>query len=328
MTANLTPQYFEAEERYRKATDDRTKLNTLREMLQLIPKHKGTEKLQAEIKKKIAALRMGTATKGGGSHRAPTHGVERSGAAQVALVGPPNSGKSRFVADLSSAKPEVAEYPFTTRTPTPGIVTVDLIPIQFVDLPPITGDYFEPWLTELIRNADLLLVMLDLGADEILEHWEGVANGLAKVRCSIAPPPPENERELGMRYLPSVLAGNRADLPDADVRLEILFDLTGPLPLLPFSLETKEGLDAVLAAVVKKLNLVRLFTKAPGKEPDMTQPFVLPRGATVEEAARHIHKDLAEKMKFARAWGARFHDGQPVGRDLVLEDGDILEFHG
>ena len=326
MTANLTPQYFEAEERYRKATDDRTKLNTLREMLQLIPKHKGTEKLQAEIKKKIAAFRQGTVKKGG-AHRAPTHGVERSGAAQVVLIGPPNSGKSRFLSDLSSAKPEVAEYPFTTRTPTPGIVTVDLVPIQFVDLPPIAGEYFEPWLTELVRNSDMALVMLDLGSDEILEHWEGMMDGLGKLRCSIEPPPPESERELGMRYLPSVLAGNRADLPDSADRLEILFDLTGPLPLLPFSLETKEGLDELLAKVLTDLRLVRLFTKAPGKDADLTAPFVLPKGSTVEDAARHIHKELASKMKFARAWGERFHDGQPVGRDQVLEDGDILEFH-
>ena len=141
MPANLTPQYFDAEERYRKATTDRERLDALHEMLKTIPKHKGTEKLQADLKKKIKALKTGGGKKGG-ARRAAMHTVERSGAAQIAIVGPPNSGKSRLVAELTAADPEVAEYPFTTRTPTPGIALAEQIPLQLVDLPPITGDYW------------------------------------------------------------------------------------------------------------------------------------------------------------------------------------------
>ena len=327
MPANLTPQYFAAEEKYRQAGSDPERLAALQEMLSAMPKHKGTEKLQADLKKKIKALRSGGAKKGGGAHRGASHNVERSGAAQVALVGPPNSGKSSLLVERTAARPEVAEYPFTTRTPTPGIAVVDQIPLQLVDLPPVTGDYLEPWLTELVRNADLLLVMLDLGSDELLEHYERLLAALDSFHVSLDPEPPPEEREVGVRYHLSVLAGGRADVAGAADRVEILSELLGDRTLLPFSIRTGEGLDAVLREVVGQLELIRVYTKAPGKEPDLTAPFALPRGTTVEDAARTIHKELAEHLKFARAWGARFHDGQPVGRDLVLEDGDILEFH-
>jgi len=326
MPANLTPQYHDAEERYRKARDDRERLSALKEMLSTIPKHKGTEKLQADLKKKIAQLRSAGGGKGG-SRRAPSHSVERSGAAQVVLAGPPNSGKSRFVADLTAADPEVAEYPFSTRTPTPGILLYEKIPLQVVDLPPLTGDHVEPWLTDLVRNADLLLVMLDLGSDELLEHWEQLVRVLDGFSVSIDEPPPIEEREIGVHYHRCVIGGGRADLPEAAARREILRDLIGDRPVHPFSLETGEGVDALLAEVVRSLDLIRVFTKVPGEEADLEEPYVVQRGATVEDAARGVHKELAENLKLARAWGPRFHDGQPVSKDLVLEDGDVLEFH-
>jgi ribosome-interacting GTPase 1 len=240
------------------------------------------------------------------------------------MVGPPNSGKSRFLRDQSSAAPEVAEYPFTTRTPTPGIVRVDKIPLQFVDLPPVTTEYTEPWLSELIRNCDLILILLDLASDELLEHWEGVMAALARVRVSIDPPP--EQRELGVSYRKVVIGGSRADRPGSRDRLEILLEMIGDRCVLPFSLETGEGLPELLREIVRVLDVIRIYTRAPGKEPDMEEPFVLPRGCSVEEAARAIHKELAEKLKFARAWGPRFHDGQTVSRDMVLEDGDVIEF--
>ncbi len=327
MPANLTPQYFAAEEKYKKARDDEERLEALKEMLATIPKHKGTEKLQADLKKKIAQAKEGACRKKGGGHRGPTHQVERSGAAQIVLVGPPNSGKSRFVADHSPAKPEVAEYPFTTRVPTPGLVRVDRIPLQFVDLPPVTGDYLEPFLHEIVRGADLALLMFDLGSDELLDHYERTLAVLAGFSVSIDPPPPPEERDLSLRYLKSVLAAGRADLPGAADRLALLQEVAAPREVHPFSLETKAGLPALFRAVVDALGILRVFTKHPGREPDLDEPFVLPRGSTVADVARVIHKDLAEHLKFTRAWGPRFHPGQPVGRDLVVQDGDVFEFH-
>ncbi|MCU0726851.1 MAG: TGS domain-containing protein [Planctomycetes bacterium] len=326
MPANLTPQYFDAEERYRKARDDEERLEALREMLKTIPKHKGTEKLQADLKKKIAELRAGGGKKGG-ARRASGPQVERSGAAQVVLVGPPNSGKSRLLVELSAARPEVAPWPFTTRTPTPGIVDADKIPLQFVDLPPVTGEWLEPWIHEIVRGADLLLVLLDLGSDELLEHFEKVMAVLAGFHVSVDPPPPPEERDPGTRYLKGVFAGGRADVEGAGERLAILREVIGGREVSPISLETRAGVPELLRAIVRTLDLIRVYGKEPGKPPDLREPFVLPRGSTVADVARAIHKELAEKLRFARAWGERHHDGQSVGRDLVVEDGDILEFH-
>ena len=326
MPANLTPQYFKAEERYKAAKDDRERLAALREMLSVMPKHKGTEKLQADIKKRIAQIRDRSGTKKG-AHRAATHHVERSGAAQVVLVGPANSGKSRFVADLTHADPEVADYPFTTWTPTPGILEFEKIPIQVVDTPPLTPEHVEPWLLDLLRNADALLILFSANSDEVLDHWEMIRSTLERLKIHLDPPPPDGERELGARYPKHLVAVNKIDRPDANARIELLEEIVGPEKVMHVSLETKEGLEELLCELVDVLDLVRVYTKEPHKAIDYGEPFVMLRGSTVEDVARQIHKELADHLKLVRAWGERFHDGQPVSRELVLEDGDVLEFH-
>ena len=326
MPANLTPQYFKAEERYKAATQDRERLAALREMLSVMPKHKGTEKLQADLKKRIAQIKLRSGTKKG-AHHAAIHHVERSGAAQVVLVGPANSGKSRFVADLTHATPEVAPYPFTTWTPTPGILEFEKIPIQVVDVPPLTAEHVEPWMVDLLRNADALLILLSANSDEVLDHWEMVTATLESLKIHLDPPPPHEEREIGGRWPKHLVAVNKIDRPDASDRIELLEEIVGSEKMMRFSLETKEGLDAVLAELVRVLDLIRVFTKEPHEQTDDGEPFVVLRGSTVEDVARQIHKELADHLKLVRAWGERFHAGQPVGRDLVLEDGDVLEFH-
>lgn len=326
MPANLTPQYYKAEARYKAATEDRERLAALREMLSIMPKHKGTEKLQADLKKKIRQLREKSGTKKG-VRRAPSHRVERSGAAQVAIVGRANSGKSRLVADQTHAEPEVADFPYTTWTPTPGIVEVDHIPLQLVDLPPLTPEHTEPWLADLIRNADALLLFLSAGSDDVLDDWEIIVDTLDGMHVKLEPPPPEEERAIGVRYPKHVLAANKMDRPGARTRLELLREIVDDETIWPVSLETKEGLDELWHELVRVLDLIRVFTKQPHGKAKMDEPFVLRAGSTVEDAARGIHQELADTFKFARAWGKRFHDGQPVGRDTVLEDGDLLEFH-
>src|ERR1700744_2571341 len=107
MPANLPPQYSKAEEELRKATAPAERLDKLREMFRLLPKHKGTEKLQSDLKQKISRAKedvegaKGGAKKGGVSHRVP-----KEGAGQVVLVGAPNVGKSALLAALTNAHPE------------------------------------------------------------------------------------------------------------------------------------------------------------------------------------------------------------------------------
>ncbi len=141
MPANLTPPYKAAEQRYREATDDAARLEALNEMMQVIPKHKGTEKLQAEIKAKIAKIKKGAQAKPAGAKAKSLDNIPREGAAQIPLVGPPNSGKSQFLAAVSHAHPEIADYPFTTRAPVAGMMPWENIKFQLIDLPPISDSH-------------------------------------------------------------------------------------------------------------------------------------------------------------------------------------------
>ena len=143
MAANLTPQYLDAEAEYKKAQTAEERLACLRKMYALLPKHKASEKLQAELKTKISAARddaeqeQHKARKGGVSYKIP-----RQGAGQYALVGAPNVGKSRPDSP-GRATPEVAPYPFTTREPSAGMMDWEDVKVQLIDLPPITPDVME-----------------------------------------------------------------------------------------------------------------------------------------------------------------------------------------
>ena len=154
MPANLTPQYMEAERRFKQAATVAEKTEALEEMMAVMPKHKGTEKLQAELKKKMSALRKESDDSKKAGSRGHHHVVERQGARQLALVGSPNSGKSQLMRAVTHATPEVAEYPYTTRTPIPGMMIFENVRLQLVDLPPISPEYTESWVPQIIRNAD------------------------------------------------------------------------------------------------------------------------------------------------------------------------------
>src|SRR5262245_42263544 len=178
MPANLTPQYMEAEKRFKHAQDVQEKIAALEEMMATIPKHKGTEKLQADLKKKMSALRKESeqVKKGG---RRETFVVEREGARQLALVGAPNAGKSQLVRSLTHATPEVADYPYTTRSPIPGMMTFQNVRFQLVDLPPISPEYMESWVAQVIRNADAVLWVVDLANDDVLDKLDETRSLLA-----------------------------------------------------------------------------------------------------------------------------------------------------
>jgi ribosome-interacting GTPase 1 len=325
MPANLTPEYKRAEERFRAAKSPEEKLAALEEMLRVMPKHKGTDGLQADIKARIAKLRKQPAARAGRSTF--SHMVPREGAGQVALVGPPNTGKSSLVAALTHATPAVADYPFTTREVTPGMMRFEDIAFQLLDLPPLSDEHIDAWVFDLIRAADLLWVVLD--GRYALEGMDDMVRLLGQ--RAIVPQPAYGEAGAGpapgvLKRALVLLTG--IDRPDVAESVEIIDDLFGHRwPLVAVSIFAPSSLVLLGRRTFDALDIIRVYTKQPGKPPDRDKPFTLPRGATIADLALRIHKDLLASMKFARVWGRQVFDGQTVQRDHVLVEGDVVEIH-
>jgi ribosome-interacting GTPase 1 len=330
MPANLTPGYREAEERYREASSHAEKVAALREMIALLPKHKGTEKLHADLKKKLAKHEEEGAQVARSGHHAPDPGhVKREGAGQWVLLGPPNAGKSSLLAALTHAHPEIADYPFTTRVPQPGMMEFEDVQVQLVDTPAVAAGHGESWMPGLAHEADGLLLVLDVAADDLEDSWRALGELLERARVwpRARALPPDASPLLAVR--PVLVLANKRDLDGDGTFAEMAREAVGgDLPFLAVSASRGDGLDALRPLLFRELRRVRVHTREPGKRPDPGRPFVLPQGATVEELARLVHQDLAAHLKFARIWGktARF-DGQQVDRHHPLDDGDVVELH-
>lgn len=322
MPANLTPQYYEAEEAYRRATTVEEKIAALEEMLAVIPKHKGTEKMQADIKRRISKLKEEGQKKAKVGRSDPFF-VERQGAGQVCLLGFPNTGKSALLSVLTRARPKVADYPFTTTVPAAGMMPYENIFIQLVDTPPVTEEVVPPGLAGTLRNADAILVLVDASSPDCLDQLQFCLNFLRERRIVRDEVPPGARAVTPEKVL--ILAA-RADLPGAEDHLEVLREFAPPKSeILPVSSVTGQGLEELRQKIFDLLGVVRIYTKAPGKEPDRSAPFILKKGSTVLDLAEAIHRDLPRLMKGARVWGSTRFSGQAVTRDYVLADGDTVE---
>ncbi|MHB1001668.1 MAG: GTPase [Armatimonadota bacterium] len=330
MPANLTPQYKEAEDRYRAASTTPEKLAALDEMLAIIPKHKGTEKLQADIKTRIAKLKNQEDKHAGHGKRGVEYIVEKEGGGQVVLVGPPNSGKSSLLAKLTNAQPDIGEYPFTTHKPLPGMMEYEDINIQIVDLPPITEEFTEPWIAAIIRNADAVLLAVDVSDDSVLDNLESSLAVLERYKtylCGWKKPLPGDPDE-SRTCRKTILVANKMDDPSSFDNLDIVTEIyEDRFPIEMVSAKTGRGLEDLKQKIFDMLDVVRVYTKIPGKPAEKKSPYVVPHGTTVIELAVMVHKDFAQKLRFAKIWSESKFDGQMVSRDHVLEDRDVIEFH-
>jgi hypothetical protein len=331
MPANLTPPYKSAEQRFRQASDDQERMAALLEMLQLIPKHKGTEKLQAEIKAKIAKLKKTPTAKAGGAKQKALDNIPREGAAQIPLVGPPNCGKSQFLRAVTHAHPEVADYPFTTRVPTAGMMTWENVKFQLIDLPPIAQESYEGWMTSLLFRADAIFLFADLSSDDLLDDLETSLAILKERKISLDTPEFElcdEDYSLDEVSKKTFLIAAKPDLDEEDIRLGFLKEAYGSkYPIYPVNALTGEGVTTLETDLFRSLRLLRVYTKTPGHPADLADPVILSSPATVEDAAYQIHKDFAQKLAYAKIWGEGKFDAQKVHNDFELIDGDILEFH-
>lgn len=329
MPANLTPQYHKAEEAYRRATTPEEELRCLQEMLRELPKHKGTDKLQAELRQKISKAKKEIQQQRRRGGRGAGFRIPRQGAGRVILVGGPNAGKSQLLRSLTRAEPEVAPYPFTTHQPFPGMMPWEDVMVQLIDTPPITADVFDPITQGLIRSADLALLLVDLGADEGIEQLQGALEKINSTKTRLAETSYLDEDDLGVSYTRTFLVPNKIDAEEAQDRLALLHEFV-PLPFPEYVISALHGtnLETLRNAIYESLDVVRVYTKQPNhKEPDMDRPFTIRRGGTLQEVAEMIHKDFATNLKYARVWGSHVHDGTTVKGDYVLHDKDVVEIH-
>jgi hypothetical protein len=314
MPANLPPQYHEAEENYRLAKTIPEKVAALEEMLAIMPKHKGTDHLRAELRRRIAKL-IEASGKKLATKRTSTV-IPKEGAAQLAVIGLPNSGKSQLVSSITNASPTVAEYPFTTHSATPGMMEFENIKIQLIDTPPLVSPAIDFWLPPLLRRADALLVMVDL-ANAPEAQMEAITEQLNNMRI-----------EIGEDKTKALIVGNKLDLDNAKQNYTALKNkYEGQFPLVAISARDGTGLEELKLKLYQFLDIIRVYTKAPGEKPDFTDPIVLRRGSTLEDAAAEVHKDFRDKLKYARLWGSGKHEGIMAKRDHILQDGDIIELH-
>jgi ribosome-interacting GTPase 1 len=323
MPANLPPQYYDAEKRYRAAKTPEDKIEALETMLAIMPKHKGTDHLRGDLRRKIAKLQEEAERKAATSRT--SFYIRKEGAGQVALVGLPNAGKSQLLAAVTDALPEIAEYPFTTKSPNIGMMKFENIQIQLVDTPPVTGRDSRVWLNNVARNADLIVVVVDLSKRPV-EEAKVTLQEMESIGIVPANTPPEDL--IGKRPRKMLIIGNKSDLDVSAAGWSQLKTVYGSrFPMLAVSASSGKNLNDLKKSVFQALEIIRVHTKSPGQKPDLTDPIILKAGSTVKNAAEDVHKDFKAKLKYAVVWGSGKFDGQRVSQDHVLQDNDIIELH-
>ncbi|NNG27802.1 MAG: TGS domain-containing protein [Ignavibacteriaceae bacterium] len=327
MPTNLPPEYFEADRKFRKAESTSAKISSLEELIATIPKHKGTDKLRAELRRKLSKLRVDQQKKKStGKHESEYH-IEKEGAGRISIIGAPNVGKSSLLAALTHATPKISESPFTTWIPMPGMMIIEEIHIQLIDTPPLNKEHMEPEYYDILKSSDLLLLVVDLQATPFRQFEEALA---ILQEHKIAPVKMKNEikEAKNFNFIPFIVVVNKDDDDKIDEDFEVFDELLeSELPLIPISAANKRNLDKLSELVFEKLEVMRIYSKRPGYDADMSNPFVLKNGSTIEEFAEKVHKDFYQNLKTARVWGSDVYEGQLVGRDHILHDKDVVELH-
>jgi ribosome-interacting GTPase 1 len=326
MPANLPPTYFEKEKELKFAQTPEEKIQIYSELLSIMPKHKGTDKLRADIRSRISKLKkeIGKQT---GAARVDLYHVPREGAAQVVMLGMPNSGKSQILKALTNAEPDVQNYPYTTQVPQVGMIPYKDIQIQLVDMPPISRDYAPGWIFGIARGADLLLIIIDLKNRDVKEEMKTVIDLLESSHIKIAPIS-GNIKDENFLTKKGIFVCNKRDMEGTENKFTELKNKYG-LNVKFFSISAlhKSGLETIKEEIYQTLDIIRVFTKPPKKEVDKSQPFILKKGSKVIDLAAHIHKDFLKNLKYVRLWRKGEIDGMRIDKNEILLDGDIVEFH-
>jgi len=317
MPANLPRIYHKKEEKLRFAESPEEKISILKEMLAVMPKHKGTDNLRAELNSKIAKLKKEVRKKPK-VHRHDVYTVAKDGIGQVIMMGPPNSGKSTILSKLTNAKPHIAPYPYTTKRPDVGMIEYENVKIQLVDTPPLCENFHPPWLLALGRSSDLLIGLID-GSKNGKEKIEQLLKLLEEGNMFIQSRDFYKGEELMQK--PSFIMVTRSEKNSLSV---LKREYEDRLDFIGFPLDM--NIDSLKKRIYEALGVIRIYTKPPGKKADFSEPIVLEKSATVLDAAYEIHKDFAERMRYTRLWRSDEPPRQ-IGADQNLREGDIVEFH-
>jgi ribosome-interacting GTPase 1 len=318
MPANLPQIYHKIEGRLKFADTPEEKISIIKEMLAVMPKHKGTDGLRAELNSKIAKLKREAKKKPQVRRLDLTH-VPKMGIAQVVLMGAPNSGKSTVLSKLTNADPEVASYPFTTQKPDVGMIEFENVQIQLIDTPPLYENFHPPWLLALGRNCDVLIGLIDGRKDSPVKELDLLLDRLEQGSIFLESRDYFKDDELmKKRGFIIVSSGKEKNLQLLRKKYSDRLDFYG------FNIDSDA--EDLKEKIFKSLSLIRIYTKPPGKNADFTEPVVLREDATVEDAAYHIHKDFADKMKYTKLWRGDNNPRQ-VGPEEILMEGDVVEFH-
>lgn len=331
MPANLTPEYKAAEAAYRRARDAKQRLECLRDMLRTIPKHKGTDHLQADIKSRIKQLTDELAApRKSGARTGPATVIRREGAAQIALIGPANAGKSTLHTKLTGSNAHCGPYPFTTQFPQPGMLAYEDIHFQLVDLPPVAEEHPVPWLVNALQPADAALLVVDLNDPACVDQIKAVHEILREKRITLTATWNLSSSDDPFAIeLPTLMIVSKIDeIPLWQQELQVFRELSGlRYQTIAVSATTGEGLEHIASWLFTQLAIVRVYTKTPGRSADRDRPFTVRRGQTVHDVAMLVHKEIAQSLRYARLWRGQEFNGQQVGRDHAVADGDIIELH-
>jgi ribosome-interacting GTPase 1 len=322
MPTNVGPEYKKAEEAFRAAKTIDEKITRLEDMIALLPKHKGTDHLYADLKRRMSKLQKQQESSGRKSGGGPTLGFEKEGAAQVILVGAPNSGKSSILQAVTNATPDIGEYPFSTHAMQPGMVQYEDVQIQLVDAPPVTPEFMPTHLLSVLRGAEGALLVADLAVDSLLEDLEAVLQAFELRHVTFVGQRSEDRDRVRCR-----LIANKIDAPGAEARLELLREMAGDrFEILPLSSRDPEAIGRLPRMLFEWLGIVRVYTKAPGKKPELEKPYTVFTGQTVGDICSLIHKDFLQNLRFARMWRG---SDKPltVSKNETVQDRDILELH-
>lgn len=306
MPANLPPQFHTISAKLKGAKTVEEKISILEELLAITPKHKGTDKLQGNIKAKIAKLKERKPKK---TKRETLYSIQREGARQTVIMGPANSGKSTLLNALTNAKVKVASYPFTTQIPQPAMMPYEDILIQLVDTPPLT-EKSPPWLRGILKESDGLLAIFDLSKDSVYQDIKNLKEILNNWRIT-------NKKILFL--------GNKIDLEKSTINLK---KIEVRHKIKAISCLKKIGIEKLKKEIFDLLEIIRVYPKSPKKSsPDFGHPFILKKNSKLIELANQIHQDFVFSFKYARLFKGSSKIPQIVGKDYLLQDGDIIEIH-